>query len=298
MRVASRRLRSAFPLFAMCLPAKKQKNWLQQIKQVTRALGEARDADVQIDRLQEFAAGITLRRHHAGIDRLLLRLRQQRQRLQPGLQQAMQTLRESRVLEEMTNHFTPLAARQEHDPQYTSTLYRHAFMAISASLEAFLAYDSIVNMPERVEELHAMRISAKHLRYTIENLAPLYGGKMKPYLQAVRKAQEILGDIHDCDVWIEFLPRFMEEEKQRILDFYTHTRPYPRLVSGLEHFRQDRQAMRERQYNDFVIRWQHWKDENLWAKLGYELRAPFFKESLPAVPTEGTDSEPSAPGSE
>src|SRR5512141_1839971 len=45
-RVASRRLRATLPLFAGCLPRKKTKKWLSQIRAVTRALGAARDTDV------------------------------------------------------------------------------------------------------------------------------------------------------------------------------------------------------------------------------------------------------------
>ena len=295
MRVASRRLRSAFRLFPRCLPPKKHKGWLKQIKQVTRALGESRDSDVQIECLQAFANTLTVRRHRAGIDRLLMRLQQRRQRLQPELSRAMQKLKESGLLNEMQNHLALPATvppeGSEMDPApvappplHTPALYRHAFMAISAGLEEFLSFDSIVPQPEKVEELHAMRISAKHLRYTLENLASLYPGGLKSYIQVVRKAQEILGDVHDCDVWIAFLPRFMEEEKQRILEFYNHTRAYSRLVSGIQHFAEDRAAMRLQQYENFVARWQRWKEEVLWSQLKQEIRAPFLPSNAGRLP--------------
>ena len=48
MRVASRRLRAALPLFASCFPEKKYLQWMEEIRKVARALGEARDTDVQI----------------------------------------------------------------------------------------------------------------------------------------------------------------------------------------------------------------------------------------------------------
>ena len=49
MRVATRRMRSALALFEKCLPGKKAKAWNKQMRRVTRALGAARDADVQMD---------------------------------------------------------------------------------------------------------------------------------------------------------------------------------------------------------------------------------------------------------
>ena len=41
MRVASRRLRAALPLFAGCFPEKEYKRWENEIKQITRSLGRA-----------------------------------------------------------------------------------------------------------------------------------------------------------------------------------------------------------------------------------------------------------------
>ena len=55
MRVASRRLRAALPLFDTCFPEKKFRRWMQEIKKITNALGEARDADVQIGFLLGYA---------------------------------------------------------------------------------------------------------------------------------------------------------------------------------------------------------------------------------------------------
>ena len=53
MRVASRRLRAALPLFRICFADNQYRKWLQEITQITRALGDARDADVQIAFLQK-----------------------------------------------------------------------------------------------------------------------------------------------------------------------------------------------------------------------------------------------------
>jgi len=43
MRVASRRLRAALPLFSSCFPAKHYGKWMQELTNITRALGEARE---------------------------------------------------------------------------------------------------------------------------------------------------------------------------------------------------------------------------------------------------------------
>ncbi len=54
MRVASRRLRAALPLFSSCFSEKDFRHWMHEIKKVTSALGAARDTDVQIAFLKKY----------------------------------------------------------------------------------------------------------------------------------------------------------------------------------------------------------------------------------------------------
>jgi CHAD domain-containing protein len=79
--VASRRLRAALPLFQTCLPEKKYASWSNKSVLVTQALGEARDTDVQLEALENFYRALPEARYRSGINRLMLRLRQKRQKL-------------------------------------------------------------------------------------------------------------------------------------------------------------------------------------------------------------------------
>src|ERR1035437_4378027 len=82
MRVASRRLRNALPLFADYLPARKVTIWQKQLQKTTRSLGAARDTDVQIEILKDFLNEIPSLELKPGVRRLLLRWRQKRTKLQ------------------------------------------------------------------------------------------------------------------------------------------------------------------------------------------------------------------------
>lgn len=301
-RVASRRFRAALPLFQSCLPGKKSGEWLKEIRRVTRALGEARDADVQIERLEKYILklekdpptdSIHLR---PGLLRLRLRLQQKRQRLQKPVSKAMQRLVESHTLEEISRRLQPQADRSSDVYLYTPALYQRSFNAIHARLEAFLAYETIVEQPEKIEELHEMRIAAKWLRYTLETFAPLYSSQFKPHLQAVKSAQETLGDIHDCDVWIAFLPAFLEEERQRTLDYFGHTRPVRRLTQGIQSFEMDRKQTREDLYQTFVSDWRQWQGEGLWADLQKTIQVPFLQ--IDQIYPPGPEIQPTNTGSE
>jgi CHAD domain-containing protein len=181
------------------------------------------------------------------------------------------------VLGQMHERLALLDAQADQVYMYTPALYQHSFASTTLRLDEFLAYDEIVPQPEKVAELHEMRISAKRLRYTMETFASLYANQLKPYLAQVRKAQELLGDIHDCDVWKDFLPQFTAEEHERTLAYFGHARPVKRLLPGLQYFENDRLQARGMLYEEFVSCWQTWKQEDVWANLRAALQTPFPK---------------------
>jgi CHAD domain-containing protein len=55
MRVATRRLRAALEIFAPCFPSKHHRKALKKVKALADALGERRDADVEIALLEGLA---------------------------------------------------------------------------------------------------------------------------------------------------------------------------------------------------------------------------------------------------
>lgn len=59
--------------------------------------------------------------------------------------------------------------------------------------------------PDRVRELHDMRIAAKRLRYLLEFFEPCFGEGFKDRLKRFKQLQDYLGEIHDCDVWVDYL---------------------------------------------------------------------------------------------
>jgi CHAD domain-containing protein len=275
MRVASRRLRSALDLFASALPASKQARWVQQVRGVTRALGAARDTDVQIDRLRKFYAGLDDPRCRPGIRRLVLRLSQRREKMQGKVIQALDELEASGIFDEMEKRLQPLLTTQGQVYLYTPALFQLAFQQISEKLDGLISYEMFIDNPERVNELHEMRIAAKHLRYALEAFAPLYGEQVKAQIAAIRKVQEALGDIHDCDVWTTFLPQFIEDERRRTRAYFGNERIMLRLLPGLQSFLQDRSAQRQKLYLKFLEDWHAMQADGLWERLRQVIQTPF-----------------------
>jgi CHAD domain-containing protein len=76
-----------------------------------------------------------------------------------------------------------------------------------------LAFDSAVRDPANVRELHDLRIAAKRLRYTLEVLGPVLGPAAGVVEDEARALQDVLGEVHDCDV---LAPR-LEAELAKLL---------------------------------------------------------------------------------
>jgi CHAD domain-containing protein len=54
--------------------------------------------------------------------------------------------------------------------------------------------------PLEQEAAHDMRIAAKRLRYLLEISEPCFGAPAKQGAKVARELQDLLGEIHDCDV--------------------------------------------------------------------------------------------------
>lgn len=273
-RVASRRLRAVLPIFQGIVTPPNSRRWLKHIRKVTQALGAARDVDVQIVSLTTFLLSITQPEQEAGVQRLLVRWRQQRANLQAPVVAAMEDLLHSNVLEEMNIVFHQLA---EHPLPYTAALYQHSARSNLACLKVLLHYDGVVSHPEQVDQLHQMRIAAKHLRYTLETFAPLYANQLKPAVQAVKSTQDLLGSLHDGDVWLALLPQFIIDETARTLAYFGDDYPMQELLPGLNAFQADRAAYRAATYQQFAAAWHGWQEENLWQELRETLTRPIFQ---------------------
>lgn len=306
MRVASRRLRTALPFFRQCLPARKLANWEKEIRAITRSLGAARDSDVQLALLEGIYRGAPQPQQRPGLQRLALRLYQRRARLQTRVLAALDSLESSRALDQLEAAVAPQAARESEVYIYTPALYQLGHQSISTALDDFLTYSDIVDKPEEVEKLHAMRIAAKHLRYSLEIFAPLYPDELKRFTGVLRKAQDSLGDIHDCDVWSVFLPQFREKEMERVFRYFGTRAPFRELEAGLDYFAENRRSLRMDIYTKFVEDWMSWQQENVWEDLRNQINRPLF---LPArvspIPRPQPESledspvdEPAAPGEE
>ncbi len=297
MRVASRRLRAALPLFASCIPEKKYRQWMQEIQRITRALGDARDTDVQIAFLIKLekrkAAGI-LAKDPNPAQRILFKgeaesillslLQKKRKKLQTAVVSALEKLENSGVINDMRIFFgdqkeKARSTRKKPSPYGIAPV---AAMRIARRLDLLLSHEPWVHNPDAIAEHHAIRIAAKKLRYTMEIYAPLYRRGLKKTLRRIKKIQEILGDLHDCDVWIDMVMAMLLKERQSSSEMNTVKNTQVGKVTSYKHFLSEREKERKIIYRRFVRYWDSLGRTRLWDELrknldtGKENQIPVF----------------------
>lgn len=87
----------------------------------------------------------------------------------------------------------------------SESLAENARRILAVRTAEFFSYTPIVALPEAVEELHALRIAAKRLRYTLELFRDVFGDRGEAVITQVKAFQEDLGEIHDHDVRLDLI---------------------------------------------------------------------------------------------
>lgn len=282
LRVSSRRVRVALEVFRQFLPAKKFKDWEPAIADLTKAFGNARDLDVQLTYLKEFFQKNDDIKTRPGGKRIRLRIEQRLYKGEQRLQNKVKEIEKTGLLQEIVHDLKPQAVVVPKKIIPPSPIFELSFNVLNKKLDEFLFYEIYLPFPERIKELHLMRIASKHLRYSLEIFAPLYPDQLEKILEIMRIVQTGLGEIRDCDVWLAYLPQFMEKEKKRVLAYFGNPRPFQRLVQGVELVLNDRKREREMLYTEFLDKWKAWRMGETWSNLRQAIFNPVL--ANPAFP--------------
>jgi CHAD domain-containing protein len=115
--------------------------------------------------------------------------------------------------------------------------------------------------PDEAKALHDMRIAAKRLRYVLEVTGPCFGPYAAKAVDLVKDLQDVLGEIHDCDVQLPevaaLLRELMEEDAAaagadaKDLARVPNRRAYAGLVALQVHLR----ARRRARFEQFLELW-------------------------------------------
>lgn len=187
MRVALRRLRAALRPLHVPDELRTELRWLGGV------LGAVRDLDVQLEYFRAQATGFD-DTELAAVGHLLGGLVTERERANARLLKALDGRRYRKLLKVLDAYPAGAAAREESDePADLVSL-------IARPLRKLRAAASTLDEQSPDEELHALRIKGKRLRYAAE-LAESTGGKpVRKLIKATKCLQDVLGEHQDAVV--------------------------------------------------------------------------------------------------
>ena len=130
---------------------------------------------------------------------------------------------------------------------------RNASIILSAKIAEVYSWESYIDDPKNIEELHNMRISIKRLRYSMEFFSVNYDTEFNESLQIWVDLQKLLGQIHDCDVGQDVLTDYLKDQSQEGSED----------TLGVNVLIQRYYQTREEKYQEFLKRWSSLQKEDL-----------------------------------
>jgi CHAD domain-containing protein len=270
MRVCSRRLRSAMsdfrPYVRATLPRVKLRN-------IADALGGVRDQDVALMALDDFSAQAKGAAAN-GIQIIANEFKERREDARTKLEMAIRPA----VIEQFRDEF------QDGLKQLTMAAPKRSRPTADAPPETFrdvgrlIILDRIKEVrdashhlyfPFHLKELHELRILAKRLRYAVETFSRCWEPNLHTVAKEISLLQTSLGELHDCDVWLEGLSARLKQ-----LDRKRHSDDGDSPVRAgaiwlIKHFAAERMD----HYRAALGRWQEWTTNEFPARLESVIKA-------------------------
>ena len=197
-RVATRRLREALPLVTEGARGRRLE---RTVRRLTQALGSVRELDVVLMTLDELEQSGDVPR--TGIRCLRAIVAEERKRLHSEMighvgDCDFDRLRKKAVAAARKRDASRPGPRRARDPEQIDTAARRSARRASRVRE-MIERAAGIYLPDR---LHEVRIAVKKLRYAMEIERELRRSKATARLLTLKKAQDLLGRMHDLEVLI------------------------------------------------------------------------------------------------
>jgi hypothetical protein len=160
-------------------------------------------------------------------------------------------------------------------------LAENAARIIKVRLDELRSFSPKALDPDREKAQHDMRIAAKRLRYVLEVTGFCFGKPADTARRRARDLQDILGEIHDCDVMLprvrEHLEQLQHADAEAVRRRAGETPDLdPRLAArapsrttyrGLDVLAVYLRARRQLLFDRFVAFWKHQEETGTWLRL-------------------------------
>lgn len=214
MRVATRRLRGSLRDFGKVINCPPIKRITKSLKKLADELGTVRDHDVAIVALEKLMDDAEDPKVRDGITAMIDERRTLRDKEHLRLIKVISVT----SIEDLQERFSSAvdAALDQRDLFEPSDLSQAGRSVIAARLQDMVDLGPCVYEPFNKKALHKLRLAAKRLRYAIDLFGDCWNGELDHYADEVAKMQSALGDVHDCDVWIDLMTKRLKSKGRKI----------------------------------------------------------------------------------
>ena len=251
MRVATRRLRSAFGVFSPYFDPDALQPFLKGLRRTGRALGGVRDLDVFMEKAQRYLDELS-EEEQSSLDPLLTDWQEQREAKRAQMLGYLDGKKYQQFVRDFGEFLLTEGAGALPVPADEPLPHRVCQLAPSLIYNRYQVvrgYETVIEGAP-IETLHALRIDCKRLRYSLEFFREVLGQEAEDVIREVVTVQDHLGDLHDADVACSLLVAFLDgwaraEQRERI------------NVSGVTRYLVAKQNDLRELIESFPAAWQH-----------------------------------------
>ncbi len=249
MRVATRRIRSAFRLFRPFFKPNAIKPLNHALRDVARLLGEVRDLDVFMEKAQHFAQD----NPESDLEPLVIAWQPRIDKARRALIRCLDSKAYARFVDQFHAFLTTPGAGARALPE-GAVAYQVRYIAprlIYEHYEDVRAYNAVLK-DASVTTLHALRIDFKRFRYTLEFFEEILGPEIERMIKATKIMQDHLGDLTDTQVARRVLVEFIDEQNAGYSGVPIFMRPD---ISGVQRYALATEAEQKRLLDTFPAAW-------------------------------------------
>jgi len=216
MRVATRRMRAAVEVFGDAFKPKALRPHLKGLRATGRALGHVRDLDVFMEKAQHYLATLP-EDERSGLDPLLASWQTERQATRAEMLAYLDSDKYQKFKDDFYTFLSTAGAGARTLAANLFTPQRVCEVApvlIYTRLATVRTFDHILDTAS-IDQLHALRIEFKKLRYTVEFFREVLGPEAKMVIDDIKQLQDHLGDLNDAQVATEILRAFLTQWDQQ-----------------------------------------------------------------------------------
>jgi CHAD domain-containing protein len=242
MRVATRRMRSAFDIFGPAFNPKILRRHQKGLKTIGGVLGQVRDMDVILEKGLNYQSKLK-EQDRPGVEPLLTEWRETIDSEREKLVKHLESEAYKRFKLDFNRFLQTFTGDQDSGELGSDAISRIRDIVPILAYSRYAgvrAYDTVLPTAS-VAQLHALRIEFKKFRYALEYFKEILNESATKTIDEIKQYQDHLGELHDADVACQLVRDFLKkwEENQTREPIQERINPEP-IVTYLAHLYAER----------------------------------------------------------